>query len=203
MRMKKGLLLVVFLLAISSIMAAMSYNKATVTSASELKVVNTNEALLTLEANTPWSWQSTVGAKDKTVIVRNGELFIQFGKGINGGTGAEQFYGLQPNSEYQWNPLFTLRNKSAETIKVTVRAEGPYANLISFAAVSQAQAQSGNFAWGTQGQALVIDKVAPETNSGMQNIRNIAVKINVPAGHAVSAQALLGSIVVESEAVAN
>ena len=33
MKMKKGLLMVVFLLAISSVMAAMSYNKATVTSA--------------------------------------------------------------------------------------------------------------------------------------------------------------------------
>ena len=90
MKMKKGLLMVVFLLAISSIMAAMSYNKATVTSASELKVVNTNKALLSLEANTPWSWQSTVGAKDKTAVVKDGELFFQFGKGINGGTGARR-----------------------------------------------------------------------------------------------------------------
>ncbi|QUW23533.1 hypothetical protein JSQ81_08545 [Sporosarcina sp. Marseille-Q4063] len=201
MKMKKGLLMVVLLLALSSIMAAMSYNKASVTSASELKVVNTNQALLSLEANTPWSWQSTVGAKDHTTVVKDGELFIQFGKGINGGTGAAEFYGLQPNSEYQWNPLFTLRNKSAETIKVTVRATGPYADLISFASVNQGQAQSGVFAWGAQGQSLVIDQVTKETKSGMQNIRNIAVKINVPKGHAISQAALMGSIIVESEAV--
>ena len=75
MKMKKGLLMVVLLLALSSIMAAMSYNKATVTSASELKVVNTNQALLSLDANTPWSWQSTVGANDHTTVVKDGELY--------------------------------------------------------------------------------------------------------------------------------
>ncbi|MCL6572508.1 MAG: hypothetical protein K6T88_12630 [Bacillus sp. (in: Bacteria)] len=199
MRMKKGLLMVVFLLAISSVMAAMSYNKATVTNASELKVVNTNQSLLTLEANTPWSWQSTVGAKDETAVMRNGELFFQFGKGISGGTGAPVFHGLQPNSEYQWNPLFTLRNKSAETIKVTIHATGDYAPYITFGTTGQ----SASPTWGTKGQALVIDKVFKETNSGMQNIRNIAVKINIPSGHVVSQAELMGSIIVESEAVAN
>jgi hypothetical protein len=197
MRMKKGLLMVVFLLAISSVMAAMSYNKAAVTNASQLKVVNTNQALLTLEANTPWSWQSTVGAKDQTAVMKDGELFFQFGKGINGGSGAPEFYGLQPNSEYQWNPLFTLRNKSAETIKVTISATGPYADLITFGTVGQ----GGSPAWGTQGDALVINKVSKEISSGMQNIRNIAVRINVPSGETVSAATLLGSIIVESEAV--
>lgn len=199
MKMKKGLLMVVFLLAISSVMAAMSYNKATVTSASELKVVNTNQALLTLEANTPWSWQDTVGAKDLTAVVKNGELFFQFGKGINGGTGAAEFYGLQPNSEYQWNPLFTLRNKSAETIKVSLSATGDYAQYITFGTVGQ----GGTPVWGTKGQPLVIDKVTKETGSGMQNIRNIAVKISLPSGVTVSQTTLLGSIVVGSEAVAN
>ena len=82
-----------------------------------------------------------------------------------------------------------------------MRAIGPYADLISFAPVSQAQAQSGIFSWGDQGQSLVIDKVTKETGSGMQNIRNIAVKINVPKGHAISQSALMGSIIVESEAV--
>ena len=125
MKMKKGLLMVVLLLALSSIMAAMSYNKATVTSASALKIVNTNEALLSLEA-TPWSWENRV--KDKTAVVKDGELYFEFGKGINGA----EFYGLQPNSVYEWSPLFTVRNKSEETLKVTINAEGPYCKIYYF-----------------------------------------------------------------------
>ncbi|WP_308637217.1 hypothetical protein [Paenibacillus silvisoli] len=200
MKMKKRLLVVVFLLAISSAMAAMSYNKATVTNAAQLKVVNTNQALLTLEANTPWSWQSTVGAKDQTAVMQNGELFFQFGKGIDGGTGNPVFYGLQPNSEYQWTPLFTLRNKSAETINVTVSATGPFAPYITFGTASQAEAQANSATWGTQGASLTVNNIPKETSSGMQNIRNIAVKINIPSGAAISPDALLGSIVVQSSA---
>ncbi|MEK4484677.1 hypothetical protein MHH81_03670 [Psychrobacillus sp. FSL H8-0484] len=200
--MKKGLLLVVFLLAISSVMAAMSYNKATVTSASELKVVNSNEALLTLEADTPWSWENKIGSKDKTAVVKGGELFFQFGKGVDRDGSTAKFYGLQPNSEYQWNDLFTLRNKSAETIKVTIKATGDYAQYITFGEASNPRANKAPV-WGTQGQALVFDKVTKESGSGMQNIRTIAVKFNIPSGHAVSQAALLGSIIVESEAVAD
>lgn len=203
MKMKKSLLSVVFLLATSSAMAAMSYNQASVESASELKVVSTDQALISLEANTPWSWQSTVGAKDKTTVVKDGELTFQFGKGVDRDGSTAKFYGLQPNSEYEWNPLFTLRNKSAETVKITVRAEGQYKDLISFASVSQAQAQSGDFTWGVQGDNLIIPKVTKESNSGMQNIRNIAVKITVPSGHTISQEELMGSIIVESEAIAD
>lgn len=194
MKMKKSLLAVVFLLATSSAMAAMSYNQATVESASELKVVNTNDALLTLEADAPWSWENKAGAKDKTAVVKDGELFFQFGKGLEGN------FGLQPNGEYQWNPLFTLRNKSAETIKVTVHAEGPYADYITFGTASNPRSGNGPV-WGTQGEPLVIESIAKGDLDGMRNIRNIAVKINVPSGVTVSQQALRGSIVVESEAL--
>ncbi|WP_342433243.1 hypothetical protein [Neobacillus sp. FSL H8-0543] len=199
MKMKKGLIMVVFLLAISSVMAAMSYNKATVTNASELKIVNTDSALVTLQADAPWSWENKIGSKDKTTVMKDGELFFQFGKGINGGTGAAEFHGLQPNSEYQWNHIFTVRNKSAETVKVTVKATGVYAQYITFG-TSHNPRTGLDPTWGTQGQALVFDNVTPETNSGMQNIRNVAVKISLPSGVTVSQQALLGSIIVESEA---
>ncbi|MBO1912073.1 hypothetical protein J4G37_45675, partial [Microvirga sp. 3-52] len=167
MKMKKGLLMVVLLLALSSIMAAMSYNKATVTSASALKVVNTNQALLSLEANAPWSWENTVGAKDKTAVVKDGELYFEFGKGINGGTGASEFYGLQPNSVYEWSPLFTLRNKSAETLKVTIKAKGPYAKYITLGTASNPRANAAPV-WGTKGQPLVLDRINKEVNSGQQ-----------------------------------
>ena len=118
MKMKKGLLMVVFLLAISSVMAAMSYNKAAVTSASELKVVNTNEALLTLEARRTMELENTVGAKDNTAVVKDGELFFQFGKGIDGGNGAQKYYTTTTNSEYQWNPLFTFETNQLKQLKL-------------------------------------------------------------------------------------
>ncbi|WP_423800231.1 hypothetical protein [Neobacillus sp. SAB-20_R2A] len=197
MKTKRGLLMVVLLLAISSVMAAMSYNKATVTNAAELKIVNTDQALVTLQADAPWSWENKIGAKDKTTVMRNGELFFQFGKGINGGNGQEEFHGLQPNSVYQWNHVFTLRNKSAETVKVTVRATGEYKQYITFGSGTRNTSEP---VWGTKGQSLVFDNVGPEVKSGMQNVRSVAVKISLPSGVQVSNKELLGSIVVESEA---
>jgi hypothetical protein len=196
MNRKKGLFAVVAALAISSVMAAMAYNSATVTNNTELKIVNTNKALLTLEANTPWSWQSTVGAKDNTVVVKDGELFVQFGKGVDRDGSTPRFYGLQPNSQYVWNPLFTLRNKSAETITVTVSATGTYAQYMTFGTMSQ----GGQPTWGTKGEPLTVANIPKETNSGMQNIRNIAVKIDLPSGVTVSDDILKGSIVVNSVA---
>lgn len=202
MKMKKGLLMVVFLLAISSVMAAMSYNKATVTNAAELKIVNTNEALLTLSADAPWSWENKIGSKDNTVVMQNGELFFQFGKGINGGNGAPQFHGLQPNSVYEWNHALTVRNKSAETVKVTVKAVGPFAKFITFGESFNPRANKEP-AWGTKGQPFIFNKITKETGSGMQNVRSVAVKISLPSGVTISQEALKGSIVVESEAIAD
>ncbi len=197
--MKKGLIVVIALLAVASLMAAMAYNSATVTNAAQLKVVSTDKALLTLEANTPWSWQSTVGAKDNTATVKDGELFFEFGKGVGRDGSTPVFYGLQPNSEYQWNPLFTMRNKSAETIEVTIEATGPFAEFITFGTCGQSTQNNPN--WGTKGQPLNIGRVPRETGSGMQNIRNICVKIQVPSGHALSNTPLDGTILVKALAV--
>jgi hypothetical protein len=196
---KKGLIIVIALLAVASLMAAMAYNSATVTNAAQLKVVSTNKALLTLEPNTPWSWQSTVGAKDKTATVKDGELFFEFGKGVDRDGSTPVFYGLQPNSEYQWNPLFTMRNKSAETIDVTIEATGPFAEFITFGTCGQGN--QNNPSWGTIGQPLNIGRVPRETGSGMQNIRNICVKIQVPSGHDLSNTPLDGTILVKALAV--
>lgn len=197
--MKKSLLVVIALLCMASLMAAMAYNTAIVTNAAELKIVNTNDALLTLEANTPWSWQDKTGAKDHTVVVKDGELYIQFGKGIDRDPSKPAFLGLQPNSEYQWNPLFTLRNKSAETIKVTVSANGDLANYVTFGTCGQSTVN--NPTWGTKGQPLVIDRIDPETNSGMQNIRNICVKINIQSKTEFTPELISESIVVEALAI--
>ncbi|MBU7006550.1 hypothetical protein [Phosphitispora fastidiosa] len=197
--MRKSLIVVVALLAVASLMAAMAYNSATVTNAAQLKVVSTNQSLLTLEPNPPWDWIDKVGRKDFTTTIKDGELFFEFGKGVERDGTTARFYGLQPNSEYQWNPLFTMRNKSAETIQVTLEATGEYAEFITFGICGQSN--YNNPTWGTQGEPLNIGNVPKESNSGMQNIRNICVKINVPSGHELSPDALLGSIIVKAVAV--
>ena len=70
MKMKKGLLMVVLLLALSSIMAAMSYTSATVTSAMSGTVKSTDTSLLALKAGS-----------HKAATIDNGVLKIDFNKG--------------------------------------------------------------------------------------------------------------------------
>lgn len=186
--MKKGLLMVIVLLSMASFMAAMAYSSATITNAAKLKVVNTNDALLALE-NTA-SWSSTVGFKDKTVKIVNGELFFQFGNGVNN-SGGEQFHGLQPNSTYEWNYLFTVKNKSAETINVKISLDGPLAQYITLGV--------------TRGEgtgAYWIGKSAPlELNNITSNgLKNIALKIDMPQNSSFTASEILGSIIVEANA---
>ena len=107
MKMKKGLLSVAFLLATSSAMAAMSFSSADVKSDMNVSVKNSNEALLALIAN-----------GDHTAPNYNGygELVVDLNKGHKGS------YGVQNDSVYKWNKLFTVKNNSDKTIKVTVQA---------------------------------------------------------------------------------
>lgn len=102
MKMKKGLLMVVFLLAMSSILAAMSYSSAKVTSAMTGSVTSTNESLLAL---------STTDKKHKAVELKDGVLEIDFSHGTK--------FGMQKNSEYIWEDLFQVRNNSENNISVT------------------------------------------------------------------------------------
>lgn len=118
MKIRKGLMLVVVLLAVASLMAAMAYNTATITNKGDIKVTCTDEALLSLIPN------NGVGNQDETADIEDGNLNIQFGRGNNPSFGGDQNYGLQKNSVYVWDNLFIARNKSAETIKVSLKAEG-------------------------------------------------------------------------------
>ena len=111
MKMKKGLVMVVLLLAISSIMAAMSYTSATVTSAMSGTVINTNEALLALDKGS-----------HKATTIDNGVLKIDFNKG-NVTSMPVKSYGLQKQSEYIWNGLFTIKNNSENVVDATIKTE--------------------------------------------------------------------------------
>lgn len=103
--MKKGIFSVVFLLAISSVMAAMSFSSAAVKSDMDVTVKNSNESLLALVASAEHN------AADYKA---NGELLIN----LNKGNGAD--YGVQNNSKYNWDKLFAVKNNSDKDINVTV-----------------------------------------------------------------------------------
>ncbi|MFS0689421.1 hypothetical protein AB1K89_09270 [Sporosarcina sp. 179-K 8C2 HS] len=106
MKMKKGLLMVVFLLAMSSIMAAMSYSSAKVTSAMTGSVTNTHESLLALSLPEPGHAASKL---------EDGVLKIDFSHGTK--------FGMQKNSEYTWNNLFLVKNNSENNVTVTINTE--------------------------------------------------------------------------------
>ncbi len=190
--MKKSLLVVVVLLCVASLMAAMAYNNAIVTNAAELKIVNTNTAVLALQKYGHFNWGSNMkGTKDGTAAYKDGELFFQFGKGVLG-----EFRGFQPNSEYSWRSLFTIRNLSEETINVTVRADGDIARYITFGSGGQ----NGVSDWGEQGQPYTFNNIKPMNKQGdMWIIRNVAVKVSIPSG--VDLETLSGTIIVESESI--
>ena len=111
MKMKKSLLSVVFLLATSSAMAAMSFSTASVTSGMSFSIENTNEALLALEESTEHnaSYYNTAGA---------GKLMIDLDKGYDNGE-----FGIQNNSDYTWDSLFTVKNNSEHTINVSIKTD--------------------------------------------------------------------------------
>lgn len=107
--MKKSLMLVVALLAMASLMAAMAFTSASVTSLASFSVVNTDDALLALM---PGEHQA---ARLESVAGQPKTLVIDWDKGLNGGE-----FGIQPNSEYEWEDLFLVKNNSEHKIDVEV-----------------------------------------------------------------------------------
>ncbi|WP_391207620.1 hypothetical protein [Psychrobacillus sp. L4] len=111
MKMKKGLLSVVFLLATSSAMAAMSFSSAAVTADATYSVKNTDESLLALIGNPYHSATENLNV--------HGELVLNLDKGFN-----KKAFGVQEESVYSWNNIFYIKNNSENTIKATVYAKG-------------------------------------------------------------------------------
>ncbi len=110
---KVGIIVIVALLAVSGIMAALAYNQATVITTGQMKVVNTNQALLTIRPH------GGVGNLDETAYIEDGMLFFEFGKGRLG-----VFRGLQRNSIYEWAELVNVYNQSNEKLQLYVKVEG-------------------------------------------------------------------------------
>lgn len=116
--MKKSLLVVVVLLAMASLMAAMAYTTATVTSHADMIVRSTDMALLRFD-----NYGSP--EKDYTSGIKDGEMWFDFTQGT-------VKKGFQPNSEYTYSNLFRIINEQnrdngrQSTIKITATTDLPY-----------------------------------------------------------------------------
>ncbi|MDP5274384.1 hypothetical protein [Chengkuizengella axinellae] len=107
--MKKALLVIASLLAVSSVMAAMAFSSATVKNDANFTIQNTSESLLAMKAGdheAAYYEEANDGAE---------VLVIDFDKGKDG-----QEFGLQPNSEYTWLDLFSITNNSENPVDLTI-----------------------------------------------------------------------------------
>lgn len=112
--MKKSLLTVVALLALSTVMSAFAFSSATIANDGTLTVANTNSSLVALIP----ADETTVGSKDGAAYIDGGELKINLAKG-NGGE-----FGVQGDSTYKWDNLFKVVNNSKETIEFNITKDG-------------------------------------------------------------------------------
>lgn len=106
---KKSLLLVVALLALSGLMAAMAYSNAHVSSKTMAALVTTDQAWLALEPNPEFT--------DFAYVTDDGVLRIDF-------VGPNR--GFQPNSTYNFNELFYIKNNLSKPVKVGLRFANIY-----------------------------------------------------------------------------
>ncbi|NDI33809.1 DUF1102 domain-containing protein [Chengkuizengella sediminis] len=115
--MKKPILLLLSLLTVSSVMAAFAFTGATVSNSASLSVTSSDESLIAL---IPYSEEDDVaGVKDSFVYIDGGKLKIDLAKGLGG-----ESFGVQPNSTYEWEHLFKVKNNSEETIEFNITKDG-------------------------------------------------------------------------------
>ncbi|MBO8128221.1 MAG: hypothetical protein H0Z39_03350 [Peptococcaceae bacterium] len=113
--MKRALVLVVALLAVSCLLAAAAYTSATVTNYSQIAINNTNASILELDEQL----SLVTGFKDATAY--NDQAMLKFRFGWNNGTQ----HGLQRDSVYTWWDnsnkvgLFAVKNNSADKVRLT------------------------------------------------------------------------------------
>lgn len=152
MRTKKSLLLVVALLGMASLMAAMAFSSATVTSAASFSVVNSDEALLALipseEHNAAFIGDE--GAHDSLAK----RLVIDWDKGFE-----NKDYGIQPFSTYLWDDLFAVRNNSENDIHVKVYLDPDVSPVNLYFASTRVASRWVNIG----GETLEFDLAAGET----------------------------------------
>lgn len=110
--MRKGLMLVVVLLAVASMMAAMAYTSATVRSDMSVTIADTDSSLLALiKGDHNATTYVAVGHKSLAKV-----LNIDLSKGYDNGA-----FGLQADSIYTWEDLFKVKNNSENAVNVTIK----------------------------------------------------------------------------------
>ncbi|MGI6486371.1 MAG: hypothetical protein GX759_05500 [Thermoanaerobacterales bacterium] len=118
--MKKGLLVVIALLAVASIMAAMAYTSARVTNPATMAIVNSGKAFLRIY---PSFTQNNPGTSYKDVNVfidEDGRFKFDFTKGAWGAGSV----GFQPGSRYEFEDLFCIYNGSKDTVRYWLENDG-------------------------------------------------------------------------------
>jgi hypothetical protein len=187
---KKGLLMVVALLAMASIMAAMAFNSATITSNGNITIKNTAESLVGLQNNTFYTGE--LGNKDATVQIVDGKMVFNFGWGGNQTKGL--VYGQQQNSTYIWDSLFYVFTQSLEDVEVTVTATGDLANYITFG--TDGAGKPGTAAW-----ASTVTYSSKTITAGQGLCPAVKVNIGEYAKYTGSGTKINGEIVVSARAI--
>ncbi|MFC4779158.1 hypothetical protein ACFO9Q_20390 [Paenibacillus sp. GCM10023252] len=108
--MKKSLIIVVALLAISGVMAAMAFTSATVTNSASFTISKTTGALLAMtKGNHAAAYYGGPRGEAEE------HLIIDLAKGRDGLS-----FGVQKNSTYQWDKLFQVTNNNENPVKLQV-----------------------------------------------------------------------------------
>lgn len=181
--MKKRLMLVVSLLAIASLMAAMAFTSASVTSDASFSVVNTDSALLAL---TPSDFHDAayLGGTHPSNAQK---LVINWDKGYNG-----QEFGVQPNSEYIWDDLFEVKNNSEHPIDVKVFLDPDHTSNTTNIFFAKTRVASR---WENVGGTPLEFKLNPGEGQW------ISTKINSSEGMSMKAKKVEFKLMVEAETV--
>ncbi len=166
--MRKVIALVIASLALVGMVSAYSY--AYVMNTDKLTVSSTNSALVALIPTTG------VGYKDGTAQVVGNDLVIDFG--VNGG-GSHP--GLQPNSRYDWDNLFEVKNNSSDTVKFRINLDTWSGSVGQFVNSIAAYTPGGDQYTGTEFKGTSNWYVLqPAGTSG--DTASIYVRLGIPDG---------------------
>lgn len=144
---RKGLLLVISLLALATLMAAMSFSSATVQAKANLTITNSAKGLVALLPG-----DGTTASKD--------DLTMDF-------TDGTVDKGIQPGSVYTWDNLFTIQNNTHKSIKVRLSDLDGLTNFVSAAFYADNKPLT-DFVEVAPGQKLTVKATIDATNTNAQ-----------------------------------
>lgn len=139
MSLRRTLMLAGGTLAVAGLMAAYSYSTATVNNpVASMTVTNTQTSLLALHAVASPANDGGFNAivtRSDSLPGSAGELIFNLDNCLSNhnGPGTGSQCGIQPNSTYTWDDLFTVTNNSNANVNVTISATNNTAqNTVEF-----------------------------------------------------------------------